>query len=170
MGATKEHMQSLYHIENQYIQRLAEIDSRHGELLPEDEEFLIINHEQLEQKSIAYLEVIKNKKAFITNIDDEIKRLQALKKVNDNLISRLENNLLTAVKTYGTYEVGFTKFGSRKSKSVEVDNDKVNMLPAKYVDNKIIQTPKKVEIRKALESGEILLGCKLIESENLKIN
>src|SRR5690606_25400940 len=99
---------------------LAEIEDMAGELTPELEERLIISAHQLESKSIAYLEVIKDREAYVNNAKEEIKRLQSIVKVNENLVDRLKDNLLMAVKTFGSFEVGFMKFGTRKSTSVEV--------------------------------------------------
>ena len=88
-----------------------------GELSEELEQALAINEAQLQSKSIAYLEFIQSKESFNTRIDDEIKRLQAMKKRNANLVSKLKNRLLDAVKLFGAFEVGLTKFGTRKSQN-----------------------------------------------------
>ena len=74
--------QSLYNIIEEQKYTLQEIELMEGELTPELEEQLTINAQQLESKSIAYLEVVKSKESFNTLITDEIKRLQAMKKVN----------------------------------------------------------------------------------------
>ena len=161
--------QSLYNIVEEQRFTLAEIENMAGELTPELEEQLIINAHQLESKSIAYLEVIKDREAYINNAKDEIKRLQAIIKVNDNLVNRLKDNLLTAVKTFGSFEVGFVKFGTRKSTSVEVDLEMVNQLPNEYKTIKVTEAPNKAEIKKALQDGAKIDGCELVENINLSI-
>lgn len=162
--------QSLYNINHEYLQRIQLLEEKEFVLDPEDEEFLAINKGQLEQKSISYLEVIQSKEAFTTRIDDEIKRLQALKKRNERTIEALKENLLTAVKTFGAYEVGFTKFGTRKSKSVIIDATKVNQLPAEYKVVSVTESANKAEIKKALKKGKTIDGCSIQENLNLKIN
>ena len=77
--------QSLYNIIEEQKYTLQEIELMEGELTPELEEQLIINAHQLESKSIAYLEVIKTKEAYNVMLKEEIKRLQAMVKRNDNL-------------------------------------------------------------------------------------
>ena len=160
---------SLYNIIEEQRFTLAEIENMAGELTPELEEQLIINANQLESKSIAYLEVIKDREAYINNAKEEIKRLQAIVKVNDNLVNRLKDNLLTAVKTFGDFEVGFVKFGTRKSTSVEVDSEMINQLPNEYKTIKVTESPNKAEIKKALQDGVEIDGCALIENINLSI-
>ena len=161
--------QSLYNIVEEQRFTLAEIENMAGELTPELEEQLIINAHQLESKSIAYLEVIKDRESYINNAKDEIKRLQAIVKVNDNLVNRLKDNLLLAVKTFGSFEVGFVKFGTRKSTSVQVVDEMINQLPNEYKTIKVTEAPNKAEIKKALQDGIEIDGCALIENINLSI-
>ena len=160
--------QSLYGIIEEQRYTLAEIEEMQGELTPELEQQLEITALQLESKSIAYLEVIKTKDAFNLQITEEIKRLQAMKKVNDNLVSRLKDNLLIAVKTFGDFEVGLNKFGTRKSTTVEVED--VNQLHSKYKTTTITEAADKKAIKEALKGGKEIEGCKIVEHQNLKIN
>jgi hypothetical protein len=104
---------SLYAINEQQMELMSAIELMDGELTPEMESQLEITKSELNHKSIAYLEVIKGKDGINAVIDIEIKRLQALKKRNNNIVGRLKDNLLNAVKTFGTYEVGLQKFTTR---------------------------------------------------------
>jgi len=160
--------QSLYNIIEEQRYTLSEIEEMEGELTPELEEKLIITAQQLESKSIAYLEVIKTKDAFNLQIKEEIKRLQAMEKRNDNLVSRLKDNLLIAVKTFGDFEVGLNKFGTRKSSTVEVED--VNQLPKEYKVIKVTEQADKKAIKEALNKGVEIEGCYIQEHQNLKIN
>ena len=160
--------QSLYNIIEEQKYTLQEIELMEGELTPELEEQLTINAQQLESKSIAYLEVIKTKDAYNVLLKEEIKRLQAMVKRNDNLTTRLKDNLLIAVKTFGSFEVGFNKFSTRKSSTVEVSD--VNQLPQEYKTIKVTEAANKAAIKKALQSGEEIEGCSIVDHLNLKIN
>jgi len=159
---------SLYNINNEYLELISQVEQAEGVLTPELEEALTINKSELEVKSIAYVEVIKQRESLNERIDAEIKRLQSLKKSNDTLVSRLKNNLLNAVSLFGNYEAGFLKLSTRKSKSVVVDYD-VNDLPKQYKVVKVTETPDKTAIKKAIESGEEVYGCRLVENINLSI-
>src|SRR5690606_721116 len=161
-------MSSLFEITAEQKNLINEIERLEGEITPELEEQLAITENQLQQKSIAYLEVIRKKEAFNGLIDNEVKRLQQMKKVNNNLIDRLNDNLLMAVKTFGNYTVGTQKFGTRKSSQVIVED--VNALPKEYKTIKVTEAADKVSIGKALKAGEEIKGCYIQENLNLKIN
>lgn len=161
-------MKSLYNITAEQRMLMLEIENSEGEITPEIELKLKITESELQQKSIAYLEVIRKKEAFNTLVDNEIKRLQQLKKANNNVIERLNENLLNAVKTFGTYEIGLQKFGTRKSSQVIVED--VNSLPEKYKTIKVTESADKVSLKKAIEAGEKIKGVYIQENLNLKIN
>ena len=161
-------METLYEITAEQKQLIYEIEYLDGEITPDIEEKLAITESQLQQKSIAYLEIINQKDAFNGLIDLEIKRLQALKKRNDRTLASLKENLLNAVKTFGEYTVGFTTFGTRKSSSVEVED--VNSLPNEYKVIKVTEAADKAKLKKALQAGEVIEGVSIVEHQNLKIN
>ena len=158
---------TLYNIENDYLKLISQIEEAEGELTPELEQALAINEAQLQSKSVAYLQVITTKEGINSAIDIEIKRLQALKKRNSNLVSNLKNRLLEAVKLFGEFEVGFNKFTTRKSSSVQVDD--INSLPAEFKKVKVTETADKKAIKYAIKSGKEITGCSIVENLNLKI-
>lgn len=159
---------SLFSITNEQKLLMLEIESLEGEITPEIEERLAITESQLQQKSIAYLEVIRQKEAYNSLIDAEIKRLQGLKKQTTNVIDRLEENLLNAVKTFGVYTVGLQKFGTRKSSQIIVED--VNSLPDKYKVIKVTESADKMLLKEALKNGEKIEGVYIQDNLNLKIN
>jgi len=159
---------SLYHIETEYLTIINQVEELDGELTPELEAQLSINEKELQGKSIAYLEFIGSKETLNTRIDDEIKRLQAIKKSNNNLIKNLKNRLLDAVKLFGDFEVGLTRFGTRKSSTTVVQD--VNTLPKEYKVRKLTERADKKSIKEALQRGEKIEGCEIVENLNLKIN
>ncbi len=99
-------MNSLYKINQDLLEIFQQVDDQEGELTPEQETALEIKEGELQQKAVAYREVIGASESFISRIDDEIKRLQAIKKQKQSLVSRLKDNLLNAVKLFGEFEVG----------------------------------------------------------------
>jgi len=163
-------MKSLYEITIDQKILINEIEKMEGEITPEMEERLIITKSEIQHKTIAYLEVIQSKESFNSLIDNEIKRLQGMKKTNNNVVERLKDNLLIAVKTFGNYTIGTQKFGTRKSSSIQVDLDKVNSLPKEYKTIKVTEAPDKKALKDALNRGEEIDGVSIINSLNLKIN
>lgn len=160
--------QSLYNITEDQRYNLQEIEAMEGELTPELEEAMAITAMQLEHKSLNYLTIIKSREAFNIQIDEEVKRLQGMKKRNVNLVGRLKENLLSAVKTFGEYNAGLNSFGTRKSSTVEVLD--VNSLPVEYKTVKVTEAANKTAIKAALKSGIEIEGCSIKENLNLKIN
>jgi len=162
-------MISLYKINEKMLTLLNDIEANEGELTDEVISKLEITNDELQTKSESYLAVIKNRESLNTQIDEEVKRLQAMKKANNNLVLRLKNSLLNAVNIFGEFEVGLIKFGLRKSTTVEVTGI-VNELPKEFKTVKVTEQPNKAEIKKSLQRGEQIEGCALITNYNLKIN
>ena len=158
---------NLYEITTEQRLLISEVEQMEGELTPETEQALVINKQELEHKSMAYLSVISSKESFNTLIDGEIKRLQQLKRVNGNVVTRLKDTLLQAVKTFGDFTVGTHKFGTRKSSSIEVED--VNGLPKEYKVVKVVESADKTALKNAIQSGASIKGVQLIEIQNLKI-
>ena len=140
--------ETLYNITEDYIDLLNKIEIAEGEISEEVNQQLEINEQQLQTKSIAYLSVIKTKEALTMQIDEEIKRLQAMKKHNSNITSKLKDRLLNAVNLFGAFEVGFTKFSTRNSKAVIVED--VNSLPKEFKVIKVTEQADKKAIKQAL--------------------
>ena len=159
---------SLYNITEEQNQIINAIYLLDGEITPEIEQRLIITKNEIQNKSIAYLSVIKKCEGNNTLIKEEIKRLQTLVKRNDNIVSRLKDNLLNAVKTFGDIEVGFNKFTTRKSSSVIVED--VNSLPKEFKVIKVTEQADKKALKDALNNGEIIKGVYIQDYKNLKIN
>jgi hypothetical protein len=158
---------TLYNIKEDYIDLMNDIEASEGVLSEEQESALEINKNELQSKSIAYLEVIKSSEAFIPTIDEEIKRLQALKKRNVNLIDRLKGSLLSAVTLFGEFSVGTLTFGRRKSESVQVDD--INSLPSEFKNIKVTETAKKADLKAAINSGKEIYGVCIQTNFSLKI-
>jgi hypothetical protein len=147
---------TLYNIKENYLVLMDEIEASEGVLSEEQETALDINKSELEGKSVAYLEVIRSSEAFVSTIDDEIKRLTALKKRHGNLIDKLKGSLLSAVTLFGEFTVGTLTFGKRKSESVIVED--INGLHSKFKTTKITESANKAELKKALKAGEKIEG------------
>ena len=146
---------------------MGEIEAAEGEITPEVEEALTINKSELVAKSKGYLEFIGSQESLVTRIDAEIKRLTALKKARNTLVSKLKEKLLDAVKMYGDYDAGLYNIGTRKSQSVEITD--LDQLPKEFRVIKITDQPDKAKIKAAIKGGKEIPGAQLNENLNLKI-
>jgi uncharacterized protein YjaZ len=158
---------TLYDIKQEYLELINQVEELDGEITPEIEQQLTINQNELQNKAIAYHSVILAKDAFNMQIDNEIKRLQALKKRNNTLTHNLKNRLVGAIQTFGEFTIGTNTFGLRKSERVEVED--VNQLPKEYKTIKVTEQADKIAIKKDLKLGKQIENAYIVEQFNLKI-
>ena len=158
---------NLYEItrEAQELAFLLETD----ELTPELEAMLVINQEQLQTKAGNYAKVIANIQSDSDAIDQEIKRLKAMKESKDRAVTRLKDALREAMLISAIEKIDspLFKLSLRRSESVEVDI--VETLPAEFINIKNVVTADKVAIKEAIKRGENITGARLIENFNLQI-
>lgn len=157
----------LYEItqEAQYLAVLLETE----ELTAELEEALIINQDQLQAKAVNYAKVIANYQAESDAIDQEIKRLKAMKESRDKKVEWLKESVKKAMLVSGIEKVEspLFKLSVRRSEAVEVDV--VEALPSAFQNVKNVVTADKVAIKEAIKRGEFVMGARIIENFNLQI-
>lgn len=158
---------NLYEItqEAQYLAVLLETE----ELTPELEEALIINQNELQAKAVNYAKVIANYQAESDAIDQEIKRLKAMKESRDKKVELLKESVKKAMLVSGIEKVEspLFKISVRRSEAVEVDL--VEALPNAFQNVKNVVTADKVAIKEAIKRGEFVMGARLVENFNLQI-
>jgi hypothetical protein len=139
------------------------------ELTAELEEALIINQDQLQAKAVNYAKVIANYQAESDAIDQEIKRLKAMKDSREKKIDWLKESVKKAMLLSGIEKVDspLFKLSVRRSEAVEVDL--VEALPNAFLNVKNVVTADKVAIKEAIKRGENVIGARLIENFNLQI-
>ena len=122
----------------------------------------------LKDKCINIAYVVQNLEADTKQIDEEIKRLQQLRKVRKNTADRLKeavkdsmiSNDIEEFKT-STHTIKF-----RKSESVNILDE--NKIPAEF---KVIKSEIKIDkigLKKALKNGDVS-GAELSQNKNLTI-
>lgn len=160
---------TLYQIEQNYLQIAEQLIDNGGETSPEIEQSLAITEEQLQNKSVAYSFVIKEMDGEVEIIENEIKRLQAMKKTRENASERLKANIKHAMELFNIDEIKtpLVKINFRKSEAVEVDD--VNQLPAPYKVVKVTEQADKMAIKEAIKNGAEIPGCRIVANRNLQI-
>jgi len=156
---------NLYNIKSEYINIAAQLTD--GELTPELEEALIINEQNFTEKAINYGYVIKTFESETDILENEIKRLNALKIARSKAIDKLKVTISNAMQLYGINEVkGPTfKMNFRTSESVEISN----LLDQNYIVEKVSYQPDKIAIKNAIKEGKTVNGAALIINYNLQI-
>lgn len=161
--------QSIYKIQNEFQLIIAEVINNEGEITPELETALTINKEQLQSKAVDYCYVIKQLDYDCEQIDNEIARLNKLKKVRANLTDRLKNTVSSAMQLYDVekIETPLIKLSFRNSESVEITNE--GQLDACFIVTKTVTTPDKKAIKDAIKSGQLVCGATISYNKNLQI-
>lgn len=160
-------MANLYEITRDALELASLLETE--ELTPELEQALVINQEQLQAKAGNYAKVIANIQSDADAIDNEIKRLKAMKESKERAIDRLKSAVKNAmmVSNIEKIESPLFKLSIRKSEAVEVDI--VEALPKTFQNVKNVVTADKVAIKEAIKRGEYVIGARLIENFNLQI-
>ena len=157
---------TLFDIKESYVSLANEIMINDGVLSDELESSLNIVYEELEEKSINYCKLIKHTEGENKIIDDEIKRLSALKKNRNSLITILKDRISNALKLFDMdkVETPLYKISFRKSTSVEIED--IELLPneAVIIEKKVSKTV----LKEMMKIGDVE-GAKLVINFNLQI-
>jgi hypothetical protein len=160
---------SLYNIEEEYLKIANQLSD--GELTEELETALMINEQELQSKAIAYAYVIKDEDADVSAIDDEIKRLQAIKKAKNNKIKRLKDTIHRAMDLFQINEVkiAIMTINFRRSEGV-ICTDTDAVIPEELCT--VVPETKKpnlTKIKAALKADQMVEGYEIEERFNLQI-
>ena len=160
---------SLYNIEQEYLEIANQLED--SELSDELEQALAINERELQGKAIAYAYVIKEADDTVSVIDAEIKRLQALKKTEQNKAQRLKETISNAMNLYGITEIKTEtlKLNFRRSEGVICTDDSV-VIPSEFA-TVVPETikPNLFAIKAAIKEGREVAGFEIEERYSLQI-
>jgi hypothetical protein len=92
---------TLWEIERQYREVVAELEENGGEITPEIDEILAINRDDFEDKVEAYFVIISEYNSYIERRKLEIERLKTLIKKDEEKVEYLEERLKNALFLYG---------------------------------------------------------------------
>lgn len=107
-------------------------------------------------------------------IDNEIKRLQRMKKSNDNRVESIKRYLAPWLSQKGgKLKVGTWNLGIKKGYAVQLADNFKDMVPAdmvgRYLKIETVCEVKKREIAEDLKAGKEVPGAVIVISENLTI-
>lgn len=130
---------------------------------------LEITQDNFKDKATNYVKFIRSEEAGLSAIDEEIKRLTALKKSKVSKIDNLEARLSNSMQSIGfdKFDLGLFKLSFRKSTSVEVLD--VEQLPEGFKRVKTTVDADKIAIKKAIEAGQEVTGASIKHSASLQI-
>ncbi len=160
---------SLYNIETEYLEIANQLEG--GEVTPELETALAINEQELQGKAVAYAYIIKEADDTVGAVDAEIKRLQAIKKVEQNKVKRLKETISNAMDLYGIREIktDTLKLNFRRSEGVictdaeaDLSEELCTIIPETF-------KPNLTAIKKAIKDGNEVIGYEIEERYSLQI-
>jgi hypothetical protein len=141
-----------------------------GELTDELENELVINQTELQEKAINYGYAMRSLESDVSIIDEEMKRLAALKKAKTGAIDRMKESVLNAMLIYGIEKVTSPTLNlSVRNNPESVDIPMTELLDAKFLVTKTTVSPDKVAIKKAIQNGENVEGATLVRTQSLVI-
>ncbi len=190
-------MSSLYNITTEYRLLLEQMYEQDGDFTEEQLALLEINQEQFKEKAEIYCKLIKQLESDSAFAEKELERISAyIQKKNaskDKLKEVLKNALIIfgekdTKKDLWRFEVGTFKLGTRKSSSVEIDEDLIDDKwkefniknrftkedVAKIADNlgtsiETSITILKTSIKEAIEAGDTIEGAVIVDKFGLNI-
>lgn len=128
---------------------------------------------ELVEKQTESIVQIENLCKFLNHLDNftdvckkEENRIKNKRKAAENRIESIKKYLTPYVESQGKIEAGLFKLSTRQSESVNIDE---SFNDQRFIT--IVQESKinKNDVKKAIKSGEIIEGARLIKSINLQI-
>ena len=133
----------------------------------------IIDYQKLEKLQLDKQTKMENIALWIKNIRSDIKAYEdeekAFKNKKDAARRQLDSleSLLGAELAGEKFKTAKVSVYYTKRTAVEVSDLAVEALPKKYL--RVSISPAKQELKKALENGEVIEGCQLVESTSMVI-
>lgn len=160
-------METLYNITQEQMRLNDMLEAAEGELTPELEEALAINADNLMSKAAGYSATIMDARARIKALADEIKRLQAMKNVEQRKVEILSERLSDALKLFGIDRMNVDKYRLSFRRSASVNITDACAVPECFIQRLAIFD--KAAIKEAIKNGETVDGAEITETQNLQI-
>lgn len=161
-----ENKKSLFQLTKEYQSLINLIEYSEGELSPEIESALLLNKENIEQKSQGYffwLKELEYKKKKMQEFQDEAKKCVDF---YESQIEKLKNNMSKALQELNMNEIGNFKL-VRTKPVVKILGE--NFIPREYIKEKLVLSVDKLKIAEDLQQGKDVDGAVLVENTYLKI-
>lgn len=165
MYLEKEVLALVEMIDNNYDEETGEWKTEDGAILEG------LAQEEIGPAMDKYTKAAKYYKTEAELLAEEIKRLQARKKMFENKAERTKGRLFFALKVLGgKFKTTLFTYSTRKTKSLEVSPlCDMSKLPQEFI---VVKTDvNKTELKKYMEENGVteMNGCKVIENESLMI-
>lgn len=165
---------SLYGLSQDYIELynalIETADTETGEVDIDISKALEKVQGAFEEKAIATATVYRALGKYSKDIDEEIKRLQALKKHTDGQAKRVKDYLQEACERTGTVSLkGIYANITLKTNPPKTVIDDESLIPEEYITVKVERKPDLNAIKEAIKSGKEIAGAHLEQDKTLQI-
>lgn len=134
-------MDSLYQISSDLTSIFDKIEAQGGELLPEDEEALVIKQDELNTKLTNYVQYMRSIENDIAACKEEENRIKALRKSRENKVENIKKVMLGTVMRFGVIgksgnfivELPTVKLSTRRSESIVGDEVRLEYLKKEII-------------------------------------
>jgi len=121
---------------------------------------------EFNEKAISLVHVVQNMDSDTSEIDTEIKRLQARKKAITNRQDSMRDYLRTNMEASGISKIECPLFSITLAKGRDlVVIDDQDQIPDEYIEVSVVQKPDKREILAKLRAGEDIPGARIEKSK-----
>lgn len=133
----------------------------------------ILNPNALEELEMAREQKIENVGLYIKNLEAEATAVENQEKIFADRKKRIRKKI-EGLKGFLGYALDGQKFKTdrvemsfRKSESVHITDE--YLIPDEYKLFTVVKKPDKAVIKKALKDGKEIMGCELLEKQNISI-
>lgn len=125
---------------------------------------------EIENKGDGIIKFIRNEESSIKVIDEEIKRLQALKKSKNNKIKNMKNYLMHCMQLMNVRKIegNLGRISIRKN-PVSLGILDESLIPEYFIQEEVVKNVNKTLIKDTLKDGKDVPGCTLIQNESITI-
>ena len=128
---------------------------------------------ELRNKSAGIIATIKNKEIFINSIDEEIDRLNKLKKSHKTNLDNFKNYIVKNMETMDLKKVETTlgNLSLRSSTSTVILDDAIIPRDDRYFKLEVVESLKfdKTVMKNLIQAGEKIKGVELVKKNSLNI-
>lgn len=156
----------LYELANDFL----EVENLEGVDAQTQNEILNAIKVEIENKGDGIIKFIRNEEASLKVIDEEIKRLQALKKSKNTKIRNMKSYLMHCMRLMGMKKIegNLGRISIRKNPaSLEILDGTI--IPQEYMIKEVIINLDKARVKEMLKNGETVPGCALVQCESITI-
>ena len=165
-----------YDVAKDYIERMEYleqgINSETGEITEDSNQLAIWTDEltqDLKDKSVNVIAVIRNQELTIEALDTEIKRLKVMKEAREKALNKFKTYIKSAMLVNNIEKIETTIGTIRFTKSISTEIYDESLIDKKFIEIETKEKISKEKIKAALKAGEEVQGAKLVENKNLKI-